>query len=990
MLEGIIVQNFATVCGFSVKARLLATLGAGFAATMLGQPVFAQDTAPAPQAGQQADDGPAEPGIVVTGTRITSSGFTAPTPTTVVSMEQLQATAAPNIYDSIAQLPSLAGSVGTANNRNNGGTSFGNNGLSSLNLRGLGANRTLVLIDGQRVVSSHVTGLTDVSQFPQLLIKRVDVVTGGASASWGSDAVAGVVNFVTDTRFTGFKANVQGGITNYGDDQSVLVQAAGGVSTMADRLHFQISGEYYNNRGVRGGEIGGAQPNGRPTAYRSGTTSYSLTGTPAGSPQFFNWPYDAQNITLGRYGLITAGPASLKGLAFNANGQAYNFLYGSPCVATTCLGGQQDNFITTSTIDNPISRAVGYGRLGFDIAPDVEVYGSLTVAQVQTRNSPLAFPRKPGNLTIKCSNAFLANVTLPNSTTTIPQACAAAGVSTFTLGTINANFPLREQIDTDRRQVRWVVGTTGKFNVGAMPVSFDAYYQQGRTNADLHLSNITLNARYNAAIDATTIGGQVVCANATARAEGCIPINIFSGAPVSTQQFVWTTGANGPYQLNVFKQDAASLSFNFSPFKTWAGDFSVAFGAEWRRESYVTHADPYGNGVTADTPNTPAYPADPLLLTTGANWFAGNFKNGTGQFSVREAFAELGIPLADGNGIGKIDLNLGARIAHYSTAGDATTWKVGASWETPLTGLRLRGVLSRDIRAPNLNELFAPVTAASQNVTNRATGANVQVLATTIGNTDLKPEVGRTWEVGAVYRPPFIRGLNLSVDYYNIRIDKAISSLAIQQVVDLCYNGNTEYCQYVKLTGAFGTADPTFVIQKPFNLASLRARGFDLEASYLMDLGGAGRLTLRGLATRAIDMISNTGIAGQQIAQLAGSNAEANGIPRWKGLLSQSWTNDTATFSVTERLVSAGKIDPYAIVCTSSCPATTVQNPTYNFNDIPGAVYVDLGGSYKFDGQTEVYFKVDNLFNHRAPPFGASSLYDQLGRMYRLGFRVKI
>ena len=135
-----------------------------------------------------------------------------------------------------------------------------NSGLNRVNLRNLGSNRTLVLIDGQRVVSSHVTGITDVSQFPQLLIKRVDVVTGGASASWGSDAVAGVVNFVTDTRFSGFKANVAGGTSTYGDDQSALIQLAGGFSALDDRLHVEFSGEYFDNQGVPGGNIGGGQP----------------------------------------------------------------------------------------------------------------------------------------------------------------------------------------------------------------------------------------------------------------------------------------------------------------------------------------------------------------------------------------------------------------------------------------------------------------------------------------------------------------------------------------------------------------------------------------------------------------------------------------------------------------------------------------------------------------------------------------------------------
>jgi len=930
--------------------------------------------------------------VVVTGSRIIANGFNAPTPTTVVSAEQLEQTAQPNIFDSIAQLPALQGSAGTANTARNGGTSFGNNGLSSLNLRGLGSNRTLVLLDGQRVVAGHITGITDVSQFPQLLIKRVDVVTGGASASWGSDAVAGVVNFVTDTRFKGIKATLQGGQSKFGDDKSVLAQVAGGTSLMDDRLHVQATGEYFKNDGVPGGNIGGEQPNGRPISFRSGITSYGLTSTPAGSPQFFAFPRDAQNITLARFGLITAGPATLRGLAFNEIGQAYNFAFGSPCIATTCLGGQQDAFLTTNTIDNPLERKVGYGRVGFDITPDVELYGTLTAAQVQTSNTPIAFPRKAANLTIRCTNAYLSSVTLPGSSTTIPQACTNANVTTFTVGTVNANFPARELIETDRQQLRWVVGTKGKFNLGDTPVTFDAYYQKGTNDADVRLSNMTLNGRYNAAIDVIRdTSGNIVCRSTVAQAQGCIPINIFSGSPVTMAQFRWIAPANGPYQINDFQQDVAAASFNLNPFSTWAGEASMAFGLEYRGESYNTLADPYGNGITAATPNSADYPVDGLLNSAGTNWFAGNFKNGHGAFHVREAFLEFALPLARSEQAGNVDLNLGGRLADYSTAGNAKTWKVGATWETPLEGLRLRGVVSRDIRAPNLNDLFTPVTSATQNVTNRATGNNVQVVATGIGNTNLRPEVGKTWEIGAAYQPSFVPGLSVSFDYYDIKLNQAISTLTIQQIVDLCYNGNTAYCSNVKLTGVLGTADFPYVIQQPFNLASLDAKGFDIELGYQIDLGARGKLSLRALATRSLDMISNTGIAGQQIAQLAGNNTEGGaGIPRWKALFSQSWAKGPASLTLTERLISAGYIDPEAIVCTSGCPATTVQNPTYNFNHVPGALYFDLGGNYKIGGGVESYFKVDNLFNHRAPPFGGSSLYDTIGRMYRLGVRFTL
>ncbi|NOW47516.1 outer membrane receptor protein involved in Fe transport [Novosphingobium sp. SG751A] len=919
--------------------------------------------------------------IIVTGSRITASGFNAPTPTTVVSIEQLQQAAQPNLFDSIAQLPALQGSVGTANTRQNGGTSFGNNGLSALNLRGLGSIRTLTLLDGQRVVPAYITGIADVSQFPQLLIKRVDVVTGGASASWGSDAVAGVVNFVTDKTFKGYKANLSGGTSTYGDDQSVLAQAAAGWGLMGDRMHIEIAGEYFRNSGVAGGEVGGANPNGRPDAYRSGTTSYALGAQPAGAPQFYAYPYNAQTTTLGGVGLITAGP--LAGTAFDSSGNPYAFQYGTGCVSGTCVGGQQDNYITTNTLDNPINRVVGYGRVGFDVTPNWELYATVNVSEVRTSNTPIAYPRKPGNLTMQCSNAYLTS-------TTIPALCASKGITSFSYGTANAIMPGKETIYSVRRQYRFVLGTEGSFNIGSTPIKFDAYYQHGTNNVHVDIRNMTLNGRYNAAINAVRDGsGNIVCSSATARAAGCIPINIFSGAKISDAAFAWLTGGSGPYQYSTFKEDAASIAFNATPFHNWAGDVSVALGAEWRNEYYNTISDPYGNGVTTETPNTATFPADSLLSTGGNNWFAGNYHNGSGSFNVREAFLEIGLPLLNSKEIGKIDLSLSGRTAHYSTAGNANTWKVGATWDTPLSGLKLRGVVSRDLRAPNLSELFAAPQTANQPVINRATGGTVQVVSATIGNPALKPEIAKTIDVGAVYRPDFIPGLSISFDYYDIRLNQAISTLTNQQVIDLCYNGNTTYCSNVKFTGTLGTSDYPYVISQPFNLASLNMRGFDIEAAYRRNLGKVGMLTLRALATHAISMVSNTGIAGQQIAQLAGNNTETgNGVPKWKVMLQQTWEKGPASVTLTERIISAGYIDPNAIVCSTNCPASTVQNPTYNFNDIPGATYLDIGANYKLGKATQVYFKVDNVFNHRAPPFGGTLLYDPIGRMFRLGVRV--
>ncbi len=280
-------RAYDNVTSFTVLAALFAAA-----------PALAQQQTPPNEPQDQTDTTatPADPGItgstaaqpeasptevVVTGTRITT-GFNAPTPTTVIGEDQLQKNAQPNIFNAIAQLPSLQGSTGASTGTFS--TSSGTQGLSSFSLRGLGPIRTLTLLDGQRVVGANVTGVPDISMFPQLLVKRVDVVTGGASASYGSDAVGGVVNFITDTRFEGFKANVQGGITNYGDDEQVLVQGAYGTALLDDRLHLIVSGEFDNEGGVGAGNFGTDLAGGR-NWYRA-TTLLNTGVTDNGLPQF--------------------------------------------------------------------------------------------------------------------------------------------------------------------------------------------------------------------------------------------------------------------------------------------------------------------------------------------------------------------------------------------------------------------------------------------------------------------------------------------------------------------------------------------------------------------------------------------------------------------------------------------------------------------------------------------------------------------------------
>lgn len=483
----------------------------------------AQDAATSPPLEATAE-APSAAEIVVTGSRITTSGFNAPTPTTVIGEAQINANAQPNIFTTIAQLPSLQGSTGASTGTFS--TSSGQQGLSSFSLRGLQPIRTLTLLDGQRVVGANVTGVPDISMFPQLLVKRVDVVTGGASASYGSDAVGGVVNFITDTHFEGLKGNILGSITKYGDDETALVQAAWGKSFLDDRLHVVLSGEYDHEGGVGAGDFGTDLAGSRDW-YRA-TTLMNTGQTNNGLPQF-NYRDYAQPYQYARYGLINNGP--LQGIAFDANGAPYNFDYGSNgqplgngqvsnCYRgnSFCEGGDLSGAPGSgASLKSALERINGYGRIGYDFADNNEAYVTVNIAQVKTNNQPSpAYNRS--SLTVQCDNAYLPQL--------VRDRCAAAGITQFGFGTANASFP-DPRVYTDRKQYRFVGGLKGEFKAGGTDWKYDAYYEHGITISDINVRDIVLQNRYVAATNAISVNGAIVCADPVARANGCQPINIF-------------------------------------------------------------------------------------------------------------------------------------------------------------------------------------------------------------------------------------------------------------------------------------------------------------------------------------------------------------------------------------------------------------------------------------------------------------------------------
>jgi outer membrane receptor protein involved in Fe transport len=934
--------------------------------------------------------------VVVTATRLQATGFDAPTPTTVFGAEEIAQQAQPNIFTAVAQLPSLQGSSGTTSG--NGGTSGGGNGLSSFNMRGLGASRTLTLLDGQRVVPAFVQGIADISAFPQLLVRRVDVVTGGASASYGSDAVAGVINFVTDTRFEGFKYNLQAGITSYGDGGLGNFQAAYGTSFAGGRGHLQTSVEWMNENGIGPGNFGvGEGPNGRNFYKAPFLQVKGVSATPAGQPQIIRGT-NGQSYQYAKDGLITSGP--LQGTAFGPNGSTYAFQYGSNgvpsraangavsnCVAGWCIGGDNSASPGNGTsLSSDLDRKVWYSRLSYELTDNLELFTTINLANVKTNNVPNPGARYDGNLTIRCDNAFL-----PAS---VVAACAANNITQFAFGTYNGNYPDNIVVAPERNQTRIVVGADGSFDLGGKEWTYNTYFQYGRADTYIEIDNITLRPRFAAAIDAINVGGQIVCRNVAARAAGCLPWNPFG--PVQNTKAAWRYIApeNGPYQDSKFEQDAFSISAAGSPIDLWAGPLALAFGYEWRRESYSVKGDPYGGG-SAGTPFSADYPADPILNAT-SNWYAGNFFNGEGEFTVQEAFAEAGVTLWDSEGFGKADMQIAGRATDYSTSGRVNTWKVGASWETPLEGLRLRTVRSRDIRAPNLGELFAAPIVTNSSVVPPG-GTAVTILNRAEGNPDLLPERSITQEFGVVYSPTWLSGFRASVDFYSIEVTDAISSINAQQTVNLCFeNPGSSICNSVFLTGT-PPANPNYVIVSQRNLSTIKTSGYDIEASYRFNLDRfnvPGDFTVRALATHVNEFLTDSGIRGAFIRDSAGENSGDR--PTWKGLAVQSWDIDKLGFTLTERWFSDGVVNSSYIECQTNCPVPTAEHPTINDNSLPGEIYFDFGVTYDMSESTTLYFKVNNIADIQPAPIPAQNvnnigtnpaLYDTLGRTFRIGVR---
>lgn len=932
----------------SLNGKAMLAAGASLVALILAGPTmaFAQDAAATTAA--DLDE------VVVTGSRLQTSGFQAPTPVTVSSAEELRQAAPKNLADALVQLPTF-----NANTRSDNpatAATGGTNGQNLLNLRGLGPNRNLVLLDGRRLPATNSSGSVDINVMPQNLVSRVDVVTGGASAAYGSDAVAGVVNFILDTKFEGLKGELQGGVSKYHDLGSGKFSLAYGKSLFDGRGRFVASAEAFTQKGVG--------PN--------DTTGRDWFDTPAGqipNPIVGTLPKvlviaDIRN-GLGAYGgLISSGP--LRGTQFLPGGIPAPFNTGTITGTTFQSGGDGAKINIGFAPDQ--ERVTSFLHGEFDVTDKLTVFAEAHYAYSHVTANDFVNPHTgtANQYTIFRDNAYLPASILARMVT--------ANVQSIPLGRYERDFP-PVQIETTTDMERLVAGAKGSL-WGSW--KFDGAVTYGETNQEISENNLSINRRLYAAADAVRnpANGQIVCRSTLAGLDpGCVPLNLFGEGSVSAEAVKYVTGSSIKYLK--LQQTVAAFNINGDlgdKFQLGAGPIAVATGFEYRKEKADQTVDALSPLVT-DFTGVRGGPVSQQGRPGSFNFF--NPLPLAGSYDIKEGYVEVGVPvLKDLPFVKSLDVNGAARRAVYSQSGGVTTWKIGANYQV-FDDLRFRLTKSQDIRGPNILELFNSATQNSNNQIYK--GVTTQTLTIASGNPDLKPEQAITLTYGAVYRPSWLPGFQMSLDYYKITIDDAIGTLSAQRTIDECAAGNQLLCNQITVTGA-GTL---IVRTRGLNLNVQKTAGYDFEAAYATDLAG-GRLSLRALINHAtVDYTQAPGSPPTVSLDQATS-------PKWRGSFQARYARDNWSLFLQERFIWKGKFDP-----------TKIEGIDTNDNSVPTIAYTDLTASYKlgkFGGDQELFVSISNLFDQDPPvdtnnPTSFSSptstSYDRIARYYTTGIRFR-
>ncbi|MDT9598203.1 TonB-dependent receptor [Sphingosinicella sp. GR2756] len=914
---------------FRGGSAMALALALGHANAAYAQPSAADQDSPAEEAGLGESGNENE--IVVTGSRIERAGFDQPTPTTVIGDTELRQGAPVSLQQVLADQPSVRATVSPA-------TTVGNTGAGSapVDLRGLGIDRTLTLINGRRFV-----GANNLNFVPLNLVERLEVVTGGASAAWGSGAVAGVVNIILNDDLEGLQLGAETGISSRGDGARYRFDGSFGTHFAGGNGHFMIGAEYLDDKGL--------SP--RARLSRPGLRAPGLTVVD-GELVIADDLNSARSTT----GLITTG--ILAGQTFNNDGTLRP--YRGP--AANGIGGED----ASSLFDNlyaasPNKRFSSYARVSYDIG-DATIWADAAYAKTKTNYNFFPDFLAPGDfgggpLVVQADNAFLSQ--------SIRDQLAAAGETSFELSRSYEDV-LELVFDAERQSIEGAIGVDGSFGNGW---KYSAHFSHGEIDDEQYLRDSRLAANFARATDAVVSGGQVVCrvnadADPTNNDPACRPLNIFGVGNASAEAQDYVTGDQG--QRSVQKLDSAGIQIQGDLFSLWAGPVTMAVGAEARWEEITT-----------------TRPAETLAGGFGLPVYTSELNGG---FNVKEGFAEIVLPLLDVESF-KLEFNGAARYSDYSNSGGIWSWKVGGTARL-FNDLLLRATRSRDIRSPNISDLFTTQNINIGAVADQDTAGrnhpqyNPNPATVTLfsgGNPDLNPEVSSTLTLGGSYSPSFLRGLSLSVDFFDIKIKGAITTLGPTELTALCAGGLQSACDAIIRNPVTGTLETVFSNSQ--NIARFETRGFDFEAAYVLPVSQIagdkqGTLRFRALATHVNKYVFDTLLPGGR-QERAGEVGDLNlGVPKWRGTFSATYQDDVFGLDARVRYVGGG-VFSYDLV-------NVIAN-----NDVGSRTYVDIGAQFKVMDKFTFFGNVSNLFD-RAPPLVLQGTYhyDIMGRYFSFGAKV--
>ena len=898
----------------------VAPLALGLA--LVGTPAFAQEDTSSQTTTESADVGvgPVEAadtattgGIVVTGSRIRQPNLESASPVTVVTAQEFAETGTTRVEDLVNSLPQVF--AGQGSNVSNGAS-----GTATLNLRGLGSERTLVLVNGRRLVPGDPgTSAADINVIPAAIIKRVDVLTGGASSVYGADAVAGVVNFVMDTDFEGFKLDTQYSVYNHDnrndarfanplnarnfgyprgmvtDGGTFDVTAAFGTSFDDGRGHATAYVGYRNieavtqaNRDYSACSLSGnsaAVVNGGGNLYTCGGSSTSPTGT-----IFFNTGTGASfTSTLGQFGpnrTLLVGSRTL-----------YNF------APTNYFQRPDERYTAGFFADYEISEAVHpYAEFMFmDDRTVAQIAASGDFGNTLSINcdNPLLSAQQlsvlcqPGNLLVSPlpGDAFTVtgNVAAENAARTarnigepLLPTTAFGFRDPLTGNQYNRGFAqiLRRNVegggrrdDLQHTSYRAVLGVKGDLS----PVwSYDAYYQYGRTNfAETYFNDFSVT-RLGRALDVVTgpTGAPVCRSTLDGTDPNCVPYDIFSPGSVQPSQAAINYLSTPGFQRGVVSEQVVSAYVSgalgdYGIQSPWADEgVGIVLGGEYRKERLDFSSD------TAFQTGDLAGQGAPTLPVAG-------------DFNVKEVFTEVRIPIATNSWVYDFNITGGYRYSDYSTGAQTDTYKIEGEF-APIRDIRIRGGYNRAVRAPTVQDLFAPQRVALDGSTDPCAGApiaagDVGCLAQGLrvgqtvapnpanqyngligGNPNLQPEIADTYTVGAVLQPRFLPGFSASVDYFNIEVTGAIQGIGADTIIDNCDRTLADpfFCALIQRdgSGSLWRTSGGFITDLSQNIGTLRTSGIDVQANYTREIGTIGRLGLSFLGTFLDELITNPGV----------------------------------------------------------------------------------------------------------------------------------